>query len=67
MRGYSDTMTLQSMATGVMSQADPESRHLMPVLRCLVWVDQPGGGPEECFAERDAVTHLVALTLSRTP
>jgi hypothetical protein len=56
LRGYSDMMKLQSMATGVMSQADPESLHLMPVFRRLVWADQLGVSAEDYFAERDAVT-----------
>jgi hypothetical protein len=56
LRGYSDMMKLQSMATGVMSQADPESLHLMPVFRRLVWADQLGVSAEAYFAERDAVT-----------
>jgi hypothetical protein len=56
LRGYSDIMKLQSMATGVMSQADPESLHLMPVFRRLVWADQLGVTPEAYFAERAAVT-----------
>jgi hypothetical protein len=56
LRGYSDMMKLQSMATAVMSQADPESLHLMPVFRRLVWADQLGVGAEDYFAERDAVT-----------
>jgi hypothetical protein len=56
LRGYSDIMKLQSMATGVMSQADPESLHLMPVFRRLVWADQLGVSAEDYFAERDAVT-----------
>ncbi len=58
LRGYSDIMKLQSMATGVMSQADPESLHLMPVFRRLVWADQLGIGAEAYFAERDAVTNV---------
>jgi hypothetical protein len=56
LRGYSDMMKLQSMATAVMSQADPESLHLMPVFRRLVWADQLGVSAEDYFAERDAVT-----------
>ncbi|MBA2668004.1 MAG: hypothetical protein H0U69_13330 [Trueperaceae bacterium] len=56
LRGYADIMKLQSMATGVMSQADPESLHLMPVFRRLIWADQLEVTAEEYFAERDAVT-----------
>lgn len=56
LRGYSDIMKLQSMATAVMSQADPESLHLLPVFRRLVWADQLGIDAEAYFAERDAVT-----------
>lgn len=56
LRGYSDLMKLQSMATAVMSQADPESLHLMPVFRRLIWADQLGVTPEAYFAERNAVT-----------
>jgi hypothetical protein len=58
LRGYSDMMKLQSMATGVMSQADPEALHLMPVFRRLVWADQLGITPEAYFAERDAVVEV---------
>ncbi len=58
LRGYSDIMKLQSMATGVMSQADPESLHLMPVFRRLIWADQLGVSAEDYFAERDAVTSV---------
>ena len=56
LRGYSDIMKLQSMATGVMSQADPESLHLMPIFRRLIWADQLEVTAEAYFAERDAVT-----------
>ena len=55
-RGYADMMKLQSMATKVVSQADPEALHLLPVFRKLVWADQLGTAPEDYFAERDAVT-----------
>jgi hypothetical protein len=44
------------MATGVMSQADPESLHVMPVFRRLIWADQLEVAPEAYFAERGAVT-----------
>ncbi len=54
--GYSDMMKLQSMATSVMSQADLESLHLMPVFRRLLWADQLGIEPVDYFAERDATT-----------
>ncbi|MFO7582358.1 hypothetical protein [Guyparkeria sp.] len=56
--GYSDMMKLQSMATAVMSQADLESLHLMPVFRRLLWADQLGTAPEAYFAERSAVTEV---------
>lgn len=54
--GYSDMMKLQSMATSVMSQADLEALHLMPVFRRLLWADQLEISAEDYFAERDAVT-----------
>jgi hypothetical protein len=56
LRGYSDLMKLQSMATAVMSQADPESLHLLPVFRRLIWADQLEVTPEAYFAERGAAT-----------
>jgi hypothetical protein len=57
-RGYSDMMKLQHMATRVMSQADPDSLHLMPPFRRLAWADQLDISPEEYFAEREAVTEV---------
>ena len=57
-RGYADMMKLQSMATRVMSQADPEALHLLPVFRKLVWADQLGETPQDYFAEREAVTNV---------
>ncbi len=54
--GYSDMMKLQSMATAVMSQADLESLHLMPVFRRLLWSDQLGGTALDYFSERNATT-----------
>ena len=55
-RGYADMMKVQNMATRVVSQADPEALHLMPVFRKLIWADQLETTPEAYFAERDAVT-----------
>ncbi len=54
--GYSDMMKLQSMATAVMSQADLEALHLMPVFRRLLWADQLGIEPVAYFEERGATT-----------
>jgi hypothetical protein len=57
-RGYSDMMKLQHMATRVLSQADPDTHHLMPVFRRLTWADQLGVSAQDYFAERDAVTEV---------
>ncbi len=54
--GYSDMMKLQHMATNVLSQADPEAQHVLPVFRRLLWVDQLGVTAEDYFTEREAVT-----------
>ncbi|HZJ10044.1 MAG TPA: hypothetical protein VFD39_10140 [Trueperaceae bacterium] len=53
--GYSDMMKLQSMATNMVSQVDPEALHVAPVFRRLLWADQLDITAEEYFAERDAV------------
>lgn len=57
-RGYSDMMKLQHMATTVMSQADQDATHVLPVFRRLIWADQLGVTPEAYFAERDAVEQV---------
>ncbi len=54
--GYSDMMKLQHMATNVLSQADPEAQHVLPVFRRLLWADQLGISAQDYFAERGAVT-----------
>lgn len=56
--GYSDMMKLQSMATNVLSQVDPEAMHVTPVFRRLLWADQLGISAEDYFAERDAVQEV---------
>lgn len=60
--GYSDMMKLQSMATTVMSQADLEALHLMPVFRRLLWADQLGISAADYFGERNA-----AVSVDGTP
>src|SRR5690606_37109114 len=54
--GYSDMMKLQSMATSVMTQADLDSLHVMPVFRRLLWADQLGISAQDYFAERNGTT-----------
>ena len=53
--GYSDMMKLQSMATNMASQVDPDAQHVLPVFRRLIWADQLGVSAEEYFSERGAV------------
>lgn len=53
--GYSDMMKLQSMATNMLSQVDPDAQHVLPVFRRLIWADQLGISAEEYFSERGAV------------
>lgn len=54
-RGYSDMMKLQHMVTTVMSQADQDATHVLPVFRRLLWADQLGVSAQDYFAERDAI------------
>jgi hypothetical protein len=53
--GYSDMMKLQSMATNMVSQVDPDAQHVLPVFRRLIWADQLGVSAEDYFTERGAV------------
>jgi len=53
--GYSDMMKLQSMATNMVSQVDPEAQHVLPVFRRLLWADQLEIEPVDYFSERGAV------------
>lgn len=57
-RGYSDIMKLQHMATNIVSQADPDATHLLPVFRRLLWADQLGISPEAYFTERNAIEQV---------
>ncbi len=65
--GYLDMMKLQSMATSVMTQADLDSVHVLPVFRRLLWADQLGITAEEYFAERDATTTVDGETYLSFP
>ncbi len=56
--GYSDMMKLQHMATTIVTQADQDATHLLPVFRRLLWADQLEITPEEYFAERDAIKQV---------
>lgn len=56
--GYSDMMKLQSMATNMVSQVDPEAQHVMPVFRRLLWADQLDIEAVDYFTERDAVQEV---------
>ena len=53
--GYSDMMKLQSMATNMVSQVDPDAQHVLPVFRRLIWADQLGVSAQDYFTERNAV------------
>ncbi len=57
-RGYLDMMKVQHMVTRVLSQADPDTMHLMAPFRRLAWADQLEITSEDYFAERDAVTTI---------
>lgn len=53
--GYSDMMKLQHMATNMVSQADPDAIHVLPVFRRLLWADQLDQTAQDYYAERGAV------------
>jgi hypothetical protein len=65
--GYLDMMKLQSMATSVMTQADLDSLHVLPVFRRLLWADQLGITAEAYFADRDATTTVDGETYIAFP
>ncbi len=65
--GYSDMMKLQHMVTNVVSLADSNATHVLPVLRRLIWADQLGVTPEAYFAERNAVQQVDGVPVVAFP